>query len=216
MKRVHIIVFLFLVSFMGNNAVSNGAGDLWGFPEWLGFFKARWEELQRGSREWTQMSFKALKNLGSELASGELPRDYKLYCPQLRHANAEEIESFYVYLLSAIAQLESNFDPRLSYRENFKDSRGNYVVSRGLLQLSLESSRGYKCSFRNEEEIHDPELNLRCGVRIINHWVARDALIGSHTASGFRGASRYWAALRGEKGERIREWTKNFCEDYII
>lgn len=45
--------------------------------------------------------------------------------------------------LVEVARFESGFVPSKRYTENFRDSKGQLIVSSGLFQISLESSRGY-------------------------------------------------------------------------
>jgi len=67
----------------------------------------------------------------------------------------------------------------LQYRERFTDVKGAQVVSRGLLQISIESSQGYQCGINDAQQLHSAEQNIRCAARILNKWVARDQSIGT-------------------------------------
>jgi hypothetical protein len=149
-------------------------------------------------REWTEMAHVALVDLGSGLLT-TTPRDIADYCPSYERLNDESRRAFWVYLLSRLARFESNHDPGVSFTESFNDSQGNPVISRGLLQISKESANGYGCRIVDADELYDPEGNIRCGVRILNRWVAeRDGVIAGRTDGQWLGAARYWSPFRNE------------------
>lgn len=119
--------------------------------------------------------------------------------------------NFWAYLISIMAERESNFNPDAFFVENFNDGNGNKVVSRGLLQLSIESARGYSCPFLNTaQDLHDPENNLISSVLIMKRWVVQDGLISAQLASGkWRGGARYWSVLR-------KSSTLNFFKSFTL
>lgn len=127
------------------------------------------------------------------------PKDLQSYCPNWPNLNTKDRRAFLVVLLSIMTRYESNFNPATQYRENFNDSQGRPVISRGLLQLSVESSRAYGCDV-TETTLHDPFINLSCGLRILNRWIERDQYFGTslREPQGNRhlGGARYWAVLR--------------------
>lgn len=110
--------------------------------------------------------------------------------------STEERIEFWVLLFSAMAQRESNFNTSLTYQENFRDRHGEYIISRGLLQLSIESSLGYGCPLNSANDLHDPFKNLECSVMIMNRWVQRDERIAGRVGGEWRGGARYWSVLR--------------------
>ena len=122
--------------------------------------------------------------------------------------------------MSTIAKFESNFKPETFHQEKFKDRFGNYIISRGLLQLSVESGRGYGCIIPQELDLHEPQVNLECGVKILNRWVGRDEVISDRITleNGKRrwlGGARYWAVLRlADRLEKIKNLNKNqtYCQ----
>lgn len=163
---------------------------------------------------WSQMAAKALKELGGDLLK-ITPVDIDYYCnqvdPREAWARTDKI-AFWVMQISALARFESGFNPSTSYQEDFRDQQGNYVISRGLLQLSQESANGYGCNITNAQQLHDPETNIRCGVRILNRWVARDKAIASSEAP-WKGAARYWSPFRSaEKKAAMRLKTRQVCK----
>ncbi|ODT66063.1 MAG: hypothetical protein ABS75_29250 [Pelagibacterium sp. SCN 63-23] len=104
-------------------------------------------------------------------------------------------------LFIALTRFESNYIPTVSFNETDFDPRlvernGDPVISRGLLQISIGSANGYMCRIEDAQQLHDPETNLRCAVRIASRWVQRDGVITGGTAGAWRGMARYWSPFR--------------------
>lgn len=159
-----------------------------------GYPSAAWEVRPEG-RAWTTIANQAIDTLAPQLVS-VVPTDIDAFCPGYRATNAVGRRAFYVSLLAELSRYESNFDPSVRYTESFSDNSGQRVISRGLLQISQESANGYGCAITNAEQLHDPETNIRCGVRILARWVARDGVVSGYDAGAWRGASRYWSPFR--------------------
>jgi hypothetical protein len=172
-------------------------------------YTAKWENGSAERARWTGFARDAVDELGRELwRAGFTPAGIEGYCPRYATATDVERKAFWVGLLSALAQFESNFRPETRYTENFKGPDGAWVISRGLLQLSFHSGNGYGCALQNAEQLHDPETNLRCAVRIMNRLVSRDGALRS-TAAPWKGASRYWSPFRkAERRVAMANWTK--------
>ena len=150
--------------------------------------------------EWAATALKAVE---ASRLNGFNPRDGKAFCPNgMNLAN-------WVNLLGAMVKHESGFDPNQDYRENFKDSDGTFVVSRGLFQISMNSSNNYGCGFKKASEVYDPAKNIQCSVRIFEKWVLQDGVIAS-SGSPWRGAARYWAVLRA-KVTKTKATLKPYC-----
>jgi hypothetical protein len=172
---------------------------------------ARWEGKHPDGRDWTLFTYKEVSKVAAKLAT-TTPTDYKDFCPEYKSLSDENKRNFWVYLLSSMAQLESNFNPSLSYREAFRDGSGNYVMSRGLLQISIESGNAYGCGFKSQSDLNDPYRNLSCGLRVLNKWVVNDKRIAGSVSGSWRGGSRYWSVLRtATKVNSIKSWTRGFC-----
>lgn len=170
-----------------------------------------WEGKVKGSREWTNHVYSELDRLGQDLLD-VIPADTATFCPKYRNLNYEQRKKYWIYLISAMARFESGFKTDTSYTENFNDSSGSNVISRGLLQISIESSRGYDCGLTSAQQLHDPFKNLSCGVRILDRWVGRDGRIAGKVDSKWRGGARYWSVLReGDKTsyKSIVSWSRN-------
>ncbi|MFN8944410.1 MAG: transglycosylase SLT domain-containing protein [Pseudobdellovibrionaceae bacterium] len=157
-----------------------------------------WENQRPEGRRWTEYVITQMDSKAPELLDAE-PADSSFFCPRFKNFSDGEKKYFWAYFLSAMVKFESNFNPESKYQEGFKDSSGSLVVSRGLLQLSYESAKAYGCPVRRATDLHDPELNLQCGLKILGRWVGRDQRIAGKVNGAWKGGSRYWAVLRSGK-----------------
>lgn len=175
-----------------------------------------WESKSLNHTSWSEHIYRELPTLGPALLTVN-PVDAKIFCPNYVNLEESERKQFWAFFISTMVKFESDFDPKEFYKENFVDSSGRYVVSRGLLQISLESSKGYRCGFTADKQLHDPMRNLSCGIIILNHWMKKDARIASRLGLGWRGGARYWSVLRaGRKTsyQSIVKWSNDlpFCK----
>lgn len=187
-KLFFVAAALFLAACETTGGVNPGPSRAPGPPA------AAWDVRPEG-RTWTQVAHQAVAVLAPQLVT-LTPNDIDAFCPGYRAANPDGRRAFYVALLAELARYESNFDPSVSFTESFSDASGRRVVSRGLLQLSQESANGYGCGITDAQQLHDPETNIRCGVRILGRWVERDGVIAGYSNGAWRGASRYWSPFR--------------------
>lgn len=175
---------------------------------------AAWAQNNRDG-SWTRSAESAVAN--SPLIQ-LVPKDIQYFCPTYPKLHHEERRKFWVGLLSAMAKPESNFKPERFYQEKFLDAKGRPVISRGLLQISIESAnqQRYGCGIPYAAKLHDPDVNLACGVKIMSKWVATDGVIAKHTQPRtHKGGGRYWSTLRPQRGHlrAIADFTRNlpFC-----
>lgn len=175
----------------------------------LEFIPMNWDEHSNDALKWSEFTYKAVEELGRDLLDST-PRDISSFCPNYSELNLEGKKMFWIYLLSTMVRYESFFNPATTYTEAFNDVNNIPIVSRGLLQLSIESSLGYGCKLNSAKDLHDPEQNLRCGIRILNLWVKRDGVISDRVNSRWHGGARYWAVLRTHKDflNKIKSYTK--------
>jgi len=138
-----------------------------------------------------------------------VPADVEKFCPGYAARSADDRNVFWVGLLSIVARPESNFKPETTFTEDFPDAQGKKVVSRGLLQISIESAnqKKYSCGIVKAEDLHDPSINLGCGVKILDAWVKTDNVIATWGTGKPAGGGRYWSTLR-EKNNHLPELTK--------
>lgn len=157
--------------------------------------------------EWTRMAIMGVADLGVDLLLST-PADVQEFCPAYPGFGASKRARFWALLLSAMARLESGFKPGTSYKEDFQDSTGAAVISRGLLQISKESANGYGCAISDAQQLHDVETNIRCAVRILNRWVPKDGRIAG-VGKDHKGGARYWSVLRALKYDsKKKAWVK--------
>lgn len=169
-----------------------------------------WEAKVAGSRDWSNHLYSELDRIGQDLLD-VIPADAGTFCPNYKNLSYTDRKKYWIYIISAMAKFESGFDTNTKYKEDFEDNSGNNVISRGLLQISIESSKGYDCGMTDAQELHNPLKNLSCGVRILDRWVGRDGRIGGKVNSKWRGGARYWSVLReGDKTsyKSIVSWSK--------
>lgn len=174
---------------------------------------APWQKVNKDCK-WTKFSESAIQ---SSILPTLIPTDISKFCPKYSKLNMDEKNKFWVTLISAIARPESNYDPKTTYTEKFVDAHGNYVISRGLLQISIESANQklYSCQIKKAEDLHTPETNIQCGIKILSALVKKDNSIASYTSTPVGGA-KYWSVLRSSKGH-LPEITGNtkkltFCQ----
>ena len=178
--------------------------------------KPLWESKVADGKEWSTHVYNALDSLGQDMLD-VIPADKSLFCPKYSNLSYAQRKQYWTYVLSSMVRFESNFKTETKYTEDFNDSRGNRVISRGLLQISIESGNAYGCNFRTTADLHDPYQNLSCGIRILNRWVGRDGRIAGKVSGSWKGGARYWAVLRAgdkESYNSIVKWSQNlaFCK----
>lgn len=175
-----------------------------------------WETKSLNRKSWSEHIYRELPELGPDLLDSN-PVDAKIFCPNYKNLSESERKQFWAFFISSMVKFESNFDPNEAYTESFRDKRNRKVISRGLLQISIESSKGYQCGFTNERELHVATKNLSCGIRILNHWMKRDQRIASRAGLNWKGGARYWSVLRQARKTSymsIVKWSNNlpFCK----
>ncbi len=139
-----------------------------------------------GRQSWTAAALEAIRANWSKLQNG---RDIESFCPGYSRSSRAEKENCWLVIVGALVRRESNFKPGTTYREGAP----LYYNSVGLLQLS-HNSRARECTqegARSENDLKNPELNLRCGIRILARLVGARGRI-----AGRAGAGAYWSVLR--------------------
>lgn len=177
-----------------------------------------WEEYPE-AHNWTKAAAEAVLNSDLPIL---LPSDVSTFCANYANLTEAYRVHFWASLLSAMARWESAFDPNATYQERFHDGRGKPVISRGLMQLSIESSNQprYSCGIDQPVDLHDAQVNLQCAVRILSYWVGKDGRIAGSQQRSNRGGGRYWSVLRAdrEKLPWIQQFTANqpLCSGQLL
>lgn len=168
-----------------------------------------WENYSTDGRYWSKFVSDQIKENFEDLTD-TVPADIDNYCSNYPQLDRKQRINFWMHLLSTMAYFESGHDPSTSYQESFNDGSGNPVISRGLLQLSYESSLGYGCPISIGEDLHDPSINLHCALRILTRWVVYDGVISRNEVGGWKGGARYWSVLRKvSTHEPIQNWNQD-------
>lgn len=159
---------------------------------------AAWNKVNKDG-SWTLAAENAVR--ATSLAK-LVPKDIKAFCPRYESLDADKRTRFWAGLLSAMAKPESNFKPETTYVEqDILDANKQKVISRGLLQISIESAnqKAYGCAIKNAQDLHQVDVNLNCAARIMARWVQKDGHIAAPSRPD-AGAARYWSVLRGRNG----------------
>ena len=131
-----------------------------------------------------------------ELKASDLLNQKPKDAQEFNYSKAKDALEFWGKLMVQMSKLESDWNSDKKYQETFRDQQGKRIWSRGLFQLSIESSKGYPCKASTGEDLHNPELNIQCAVQIINKWVVNDQVISGRVNGKWLGGSRFWSVLR--------------------
>jgi hypothetical protein len=150
--------------------------------------------------DWSRFIDEAIVADGDRLVA-TTPADAQSFCPKYQQLSQEKRREVWANLFSLLTFYESGYDPTVKFTENFPDAQGRPVISRGLLQISKESAnaRRYRCRIEAESSLHDPRINLSCGMKIAAAWISNDGKISGRTGAGsWRGLARYWSPFRND------------------
>lgn len=170
--------------------------------------KVRWDD--RGhTANWSKMAKSLVLENGVKLIESP-PSDIDQFCPGYEGASDKNKAEFWVHLMAAIAEYESNFQPGRVNDESAFGSGQEDVVSRGLMQISYPSIRSKRirengCLINNQKELHHPVNNIQCGIALFNVLTSGSGknCISCKYEDGdkegkFAGIARYWSTLRPE------------------
>lgn len=140
--------------------------------------------------EWKEM---IRKNIPARMLAVN-PTDIKQYCNDWESMDRFQRAEFYVNLFTELCRFESGFNPKCTYKESFNDIKGKPVISTGLFQVSVESLSGYGFKV-SQEQLFDPETNIKAMLTIASNWIIKDGCIASDTKP-WDGLARYWSPFR--------------------
>lgn len=213
-----VVLILILTSMLNFGCATANAPGLPNVPapeqERTVEYKAAWDDKSDGPR-WTSEVLNALESEGADMLSAK-PKDEDKWCPGFSKFSQTQKKQFYVMLISEMARYESSFKPASTYKENFKNSKGEYVLSTGMLQISLESGKSYDCPIKKQSDLTSSKNNLTCGVMILNRWIGRDQHFGLYKSSPITklGGARYWSVLRdsSKSQPKIKASLISYCK----
>lgn len=150
-------------------------------------------------KPWSQALVAAVREHKDELDRG----NPDAFIPGYAKLSPDAQVKFWAELVIAMAKYESNWNPHA----HFKEPPPLNVVSLGLLQLSYEDGAQYHLEplDREHRALEDAQVNLRCGVTILAHLVARDGVVAAGSGDKSRGAARYWAVLRAGRSHHLAQ-----------
>ncbi len=146
------------------------------------------------------------KNLPPDLLGHQVPRDVQRYCPAFYRMSEVDKREWWAYFFQAVAAAEAGLKPATNVRHTEPEVAVIDKVTHrtthqeGLLQLKYEDAKRYGCNFDWDADkdmpAHDPgksilnpENNLACGIRILDHQI-----IQQHKPIYSR--TSYWATLQ--------------------
>lgn len=150
---------------------------------------------------WTAATLSALQGHGAALEQ-VVPSDIDRFCPAYARNGPEGRRAFWAGFFSALAKHESEWNPRAV------GGGGRWI---GLLQISPDTARRYRCVAQSSAELKDGPKNLSCAVRIASAQVARDRMVAGN---GYRGVGRDWAPIQiPSMRADIAAWTRqqSYC-----
>jgi len=127
------------------------------------------------------------------------PSDIAAFCPGYLLQDRQGRAVFWRTLIADLASEESVDNSAAAYWE---EDQGQYSI--GLLQLSLADEGRYRCGFKSEVDITDPDRNLACGIKVVTTLVSADGMIGGGEGHEMKGAGAYWQNLRQPSDVRAR------------
>jgi hypothetical protein len=162
-------------------------------------------EYTKSNSEWSDH----LKTKISEIVTNEFeeqdpplsPGDAKNWCPNYASMKVEEKTDFWFFLMMGMSYYESNWRPKLTYRESFGP------LSSGLFQISKDSASAYggPCQGITQSELFDAKRNAECSAHMLKELVmgTKNHPNPGHSISAktdkWIGGSAYWSVLRKAK-----------------
>ncbi|NQY01107.1 MAG: hypothetical protein HRT70_08280 [Flavobacteriaceae bacterium] len=169
----------------------------WNDPEIVGKKSYRWKnmsaDIKKNNRAYSDFLVEQIKTSGLLEANIKDMKDFG-YKPGM-----DKIQ-FWGNLLVETMFWESGWNKDTKYGESFKDGKGQQVVSRGMFQISIESSNDRNrsdCRLKHYSELHDAKKNIWCGVRVFSWYVKDSGVIRGRVNRRWKGAARYFSVYRG-------------------
>lgn len=155
--------------------------------------KMSWDHVPEAAK-WTNAALVSVEKYDSKLAA-QVPDDIKTWCPGYETASMDDRRAFWVGVMSAVAKYESGYNAKAA-------GAGRYF---GLMQISTQTARAYRCEANTGKELKSGAANLDCAVKIIARQVGRDGMV---SGKGNRGVARDWGPMSKAKVRAdIAAWT---------
>jgi hypothetical protein len=127
-------------------------------------------------------------------------------CSNFNILSQDQKKIFYIVFLAAIAERESDFDPK---NETYDPAHGN--VNIGLLQIDTESAKRHASEIVddiNDEDLKDSSINLNIGTFILRNQI-QGKFRSDVKSRLFPLRSYYWEVLNLKKRSRVIASFKN-------
>lgn len=145
----------------------------------------------------------ALANKKNSFLLKNPPADVEYFCPEYKRLDTTKKLAFWQTMLSEMSWRESSFVPFTFSDEGKYTSGAEGILSTGLMQLSIASTKNacYQdrgCAvIRSQKDLFDPEKNLTCAVAVISCLTEKASCFSCRTGeTSWNGAARYWSVLR--------------------
>ncbi len=150
--------------------------------EMLTYYKASVWPRSKANDYWTDLVVADIKANWNQLNEAQ---DVNTFCPGYNKAPRRQQVICWLRLVGAVVQLESNFKVDDSMHE----------ADLGYASVGLFSLSRRECPLAMTEQLlHNPVLNLSCGIGKMAGLISRHGYIAGK--DGRRGASGYWSTLR--------------------
>lgn len=152
--------------------------------------------------------------LAQKIRSNQI-NGFKEWCPQIdSFKRDEDVAMVLTQIVSTLIISES------MWKQNAVGPSLKGRHAQGLMQLSADSIKSYKCGGCNSG-ISDSALkddafkSLRCGTYIALSWMEKDSQVGGGSGKRSRGIARYFQPFREidkQKREVMKKKVANYCE----
>ena len=138
----------------------------------------------------------------NEALVSDSPRDVADFCPRYFSLAKKEKEIFWIALVNLIANFESSYIPLTASDEGRFNPGAKGVISSGLTQLSLGSTRNacYQARgcdlIRNQQDLFTPARELRCAIAVMSCLAESGGCVSCKEGNSWKGIAAYWSTLR--------------------
>ncbi len=142
-----------------------------------------------GSGTWGASIADSIRKLGpNSLMMTRPPADLLKQCAGFGTLSETDRHKVWIAFFDSLSMAESGHNPNVRFVESFG------VTSRGMLQISWASARGHggTCAGATSINLHDPNFNLGCGVKIMENQLRKRGTL-------FTDSFYYWSVLSPAK-----------------
>lgn len=151
---------------------------------------------------WAHTLKLALRRDDNSHLRDDAPRDVGDFCPKFSNLNDNQKEIFWMALVNQVARFESSFVPLTASDEGRYNPGSKGVISSGLTQISIASTRNacYQArgcdAIRNQADLFNPRRELQCTIAVMSCLAERADCISCKNGEKWDGIAAYWSTLR--------------------